>query len=359
MLHPLLYILILSVTIQTVYFLYYFILKPLKNRNLVLNEGISVIICAHNEYSNLKKILPLFLEQEHPNFEIILVNDRSTDKTKKFLDAFSHPNLKTLHIQDTPENWNSKKWALSQAAKASKHEYLLFSDADCYPKSTKWIQEMVQGFQQAETVVGYSGYEKEASFLNSFIQYETYVTAISYLGFANKNINYMAVGRNFGIKKETYLSFNFSKYKHLQGGDDDLTVNHLNKKTVPIYSLQSHTVSIPKATIKEYLTQKMRHINIGKHYTFTNKVRITLFNLSSLLFYFCFFFLMINNIHPEITIGLFVLRTSVLFYNIVVGFRTLGIDLKHFEVLWLDFFYILFLWFFGPIALLAKKVKWK
>ena len=59
-----------------------------------------MIICAQNEDENLKKNLPLFLEQDYNNYEVILVNDQSIDSTKYVLKEFEkkYNNLKVVNI---------------------------------------------------------------------------------------------------------------------------------------------------------------------------------------------------------------------------------------------------------------------
>jgi len=334
-------------------------LKKVENPSTAFKKGVSVVICAHNELENLQKFLPLFQKQKYLSFEIILVNDRSTDGTREYLLTLTHHNLEVINIIETPDGWNPKKWALSNGAKSAKNNYLLFTDADCFPNSTNWIQTMANGFNISEAVLGYSGYEYDTSFLNAFIQYETYFTAATYLGFANKGINYMAVGRNFGIEKYIYTAYDFGNYKHLNGGDDDLIINHLKPKTTSVYLEHAHTISVPKKTWVEYFTQKRRHLNIGNHYTRINKLLIGLFNVSSLLFYLSICTLTYYKIDLELTIAFFLLRTSVLFYSFTLSSKCLNIKLTKMKVIWLDFFYTLFIWTWGPIALIAKKVKWK
>ena len=63
--------------------------------------GVSVVICAHNEYHHLKESLPLFLEQDYPEYEVLVVNHASDDDTSFLLNNLSekYPHLKSLYIQ--------------------------------------------------------------------------------------------------------------------------------------------------------------------------------------------------------------------------------------------------------------------
>ncbi len=96
---------------------------------------VSVIICARNEAENLEKHLPAFLAQDYPDYEIVVVNDCSTDHTEEVLMNLKvdHPHLRYTSIQPDRKFTHGKKLAVTVGIKAARHEHLLLSDADCYP----------------------------------------------------------------------------------------------------------------------------------------------------------------------------------------------------------------------------------
>ena len=179
------------VFIQVIFYIFIFgkfaFLKAPKNT--YKNRSISVIICAKNEAENLKKILPYILEQDYPNFEVVLINDASHDDTLKVMESFSvkHQNIKIVDAKNTEAFWGNKKYALKLGIKASKHDYLLFTDADCKPFSKYWIKEMSSHFSDTKNIVlGYGAYSNNSkTFLNKLIRFETLITAIHYFSFAN------------------------------------------------------------------------------------------------------------------------------------------------------------------------------
>lgn len=198
-------------TILQCFFWYFVFSKLIKqqgfsNKNTVY-PPISVIICAHNEQENLEKLLPLLTKQEYPIFEIIIVNDKSTDNSNELLEHFSknYAHFSYLTIEHTPNNFQSKKFALTQGIKKSQYDYVLLTDADCYPTSNYWIKNMASQSNQYDVVLGYSPYEKNAGLLNQLVQFETIYTAIQYLGFALQGNPYMGVGRNILYKKDLSL----------------------------------------------------------------------------------------------------------------------------------------------------------
>ena len=112
-----------SLFIQLFYFLFFFrkvtYFKPSTNS---FSPNVSIIICAKNEAKNLRKNLPLILEQNYTNYEVIVVNDQSDDETKYILkelkEIFSHLNIVT--ITENVYSREGKKFALTLGLKTAK-----------------------------------------------------------------------------------------------------------------------------------------------------------------------------------------------------------------------------------------------
>lgn len=101
---------------------------------------LSVIITAKDEANTIEHALQTILNTDYPDFEIIIVNDRSTDETGALIDKFAtqHPQIVPIHIDHLPENWIGKVHALHTATAQAKGEWLLFTDADVHHHSTLW-----------------------------------------------------------------------------------------------------------------------------------------------------------------------------------------------------------------------------
>ncbi|EIA10460.1 glycosyltransferase [Flavobacterium frigoris] len=253
--------------------------------------SISVIVCAKNEEENVANFIPLLAEQNYPDFEIILIDDASSDNTLEIFEDFEkqYSNIRLVKVQNNEAFWGNKKYALTLGIKAAKKEYLLFTDADCYPTSKEWITAMSSQFTMQKTIVlGYGGYEKIAnSFLNKVIRFETLVTAIQYFSWAKAGLPYMGVGRNLAYKKEEFFNVNgFISHIQLRSGDDDLFINEAatGKNTAISYTPESFTYSKPKRTFKEWITQKRRHVATANHYKKLDKLQLGTFYCSQLLF---------------------------------------------------------------------------
>ena len=326
------YLFIAFIVIFCIQFIYYvFILgsfsfskkNPAENK---FNLPVSVIICAKNEAKNLTENLPLFLNQNYRNFELVLINDRSNDRTLKVMEQFKKETSIPVKIVDVAVNeqfWGSKKYALTLGIKAASHEHLLFTDADCKPVSDSWITEMVGNFSNKHQIVlGYGAYQKiKKSWLNKLIRFETLFTAIQYFGYAKIGIPYMGVGRNLAYTKSAFFKVNgFINHMKIKSGDDDLFINEVaTKENTAISCFQnSFTESVPKTEFKDWIQQKRRHISTASFYKPFHKFLLGLFFVSQMLFWILSIILL-GFLYQWQIIAVLV-ATRLLFQYLVIGF---------------------------------------
>ncbi len=265
--------------------------------------SVSIVVAAWNELSNLRELIPLLEAQDYPNFEIIIADDRSVDGTYDYL-LFNEGNFKKVkfvRIESLPSHFTAKKYAVTMGIKKATNEIILLTDADCRPTSTQWIDMMVAQMSAGKDVVlGFSPYEFADSRLNSLIRYETFQTAIQYLSFALAKMPYMGIGRNLMYRRELFWVTNgFASHHGLLGGDDDLFVNEAsNQENVAIcIEPDAHVSSVPKKTWGDWITQKRRHLSVGKRYKMRDKISLGLLSVSHLICWF--WFLPVFCIKPE------------------------------------------------------------
>lgn len=276
------------------YFLSFFrfaFYKKRANSNTSL-PAVSVIICAKNEAENLKEYLPKFLDQDHQDYEIILINDASNDETLEVMEEFQKRDgrIKIVNVENNEAFWANKKYALTLGIKKAKNPYLLFTDADCVPVSSTWITEMSSQFTSKKSfVLGYGGYFiNKSSFLNKLIRFETLLTAIQYFSYSLWGNPYMGVGRNLAYtSSQFYSQSGFASHLHLRSGDDDLFVNEgaTGENTAICANEGAITRSTPKKTWKQWFIQKRRHVSVASKYKWSDKLLLGLFYATQLLFW--------------------------------------------------------------------------
>jgi glycosyltransferase involved in cell wall biosynthesis len=321
------YSFVVFTAIQIIYYLVFssFLFDSKKDKKKSKEIPISVIVCAKNEAKNLENFLPSILNQEYPDFEVVLINDASSDETLEVMESFQkkHNNIKIINVENIEAFWGNKKYALTLGIKAAKNENLLFTDADCKPVSNKWIYEMSQNFNANKTIVlGYGKYKKEKSFVNLFVRFETLLTAIQYFSYAKIGSPYMAVGRNLAYDRSEFFNVKgFINHMHIKSGDDDLFIQDAaNKENTTIAtSKDSFTESLAPTSFTEWFRQKRRHISTADHYKFKHKFFLGLFFISKVFFYLLaillFFFYPWQLILP-------IFLTYYLVQFIVIGFSS-------------------------------------
>jgi poly-beta-1,6-N-acetyl-D-glucosamine synthase len=251
---------------------------------------VSVVICAKNEEKNLVANLDRILTQSYHSFEVLVIDDDSSDKTYEVLLEYQKKYSYLRIIKKTYiKKIIGKKAALALGIKEAKHEIVLLSDADCAPKSDKWILSSVLALGNKSILLGYGPYKEQAGFLNAFVRFETVMAAVQYFSFAQIGLPYMGVGRNLCYKK---ILFNrvggFSSHENIASGDDDLFVNQVATKenTAICTHYENFNYSEAKQTWSDFVKQKTRHLTTGKYYRWYHQLLLSFFAGSHAWHYF-------------------------------------------------------------------------
>lgn len=324
-----------SLLIQLFYYLYFYIRIVSPPPTPVVDEKppVSVIICARDEEENLQTYLPKVLEQEYPEFEVIVVDDCSSDDTETVLRtlAAKYPVLKYTRILKDEKFLHGKKLALTVGIKSAKYECLLFTDADCYPESRHWLASMSAHFTKgASVVLGYGGYVYKKGLLNNLIRFDGLFIALQYLTYAMRGFPYMGVGRNLAYQRSLFFkNKGFSSHYHLASGDDDLFVSEVanRRNTAVEYHREAHTRTLAKETFYNWIQQKKRHLTTSTHYSAGIILLLGLEPLSRIIYYGSFVILMVSLTFYPYVLAAFGLR--LLFQIISIKYATKYLNEKY------------------------------
>lgn len=191
--------------------------------------SMSVVIATSDQEELLAKHLPRILEQDYPNFEVIVVDDNSQDDTKELLERLSreYPNLYATYTSDSIRYISHKKLALTLGIKAAKNEWVVFIEPDCYPVSNQWLSRLARHCtEETDVVLGYSNYERKSGFANLCYMYDTLIQQLRMLGLTLRGKGYMGVGRNMAYRRELFFTNKgYSRHLDLERGEDDLFIN--------------------------------------------------------------------------------------------------------------------------------------
>ena len=334
------------------------------------SKPVSVVICSRNEAQNLRKFLPKILEQDYPDFEVLVVNDFSSDDTERVLKQLQeeYSNLRKFTLSQHLNFFKGKKFPLSLGIKSAKYDHLLLTDADCYPKTNKWLSEMMKHYRgnaETEMVLGYGAYEKRKGLLNALIRFETLKTALQYFSYAMAGKPYMGTGRNLSYTKQLFFRVGgFVSHYNVPSGDDDLFVNKAAGKTntALAFNKESHTLSQPNTTFTDWFKQKSRHLTTGKYYKKSDKTWLGVDKISKTAFYGFFVLLMI--FPPAVPFNWVVLGAfAVMIFMQAFITQKAAQKLDEKNVGWwaplLELFFVIFepLWMLRSI--MSKKNQWK
>jgi glycosyltransferase involved in cell wall biosynthesis len=253
-----------------------------------LLPAISVVVAARNESHNISSLLNTLTAQTHPQYEIVLVDDASTDETVVM--ATQHgiepQRLRLVHVSDakTPR----KKHALTAGISNARFELLACTDADCLPPPS-WLK-ILAGYHTVlpDTVlVGYSPILSEPTLLNLLVRYETMTTAFFTSAAIGWKRPYMAVGRNLSYPRSLFYKIGgFDHSLHSLSGDDDLFVQEVSRTNAGsvFYVLDSASFVYSNAPSgwRQWFRQKRRHTSAGRFYDPFIKRHLALFHGSNL-----------------------------------------------------------------------------
>ncbi|WP_243345481.1 glycosyltransferase [Parabacteroides sp. FAFU027] len=192
---------------------------------------VSVVVYACNDAENLEKFLPAILKQNYPKFEVIVVNDGSTDETKEVLAQLepTNPHLYQTYIPEEAKNHSRRKLAMSVGIKAAKYDWILTTDANCEVAGEEWIATVARNFtEDTQVVILYTSYLFPEAIASAWRSLDNLFFNMRFLGLALGGNPFMGVRRNLAYRKELFFkNRGYSGYLNLRDGDDDLFINRV------------------------------------------------------------------------------------------------------------------------------------
>ena len=257
-----------------------------------------MVVAAHNEAGRLPALLDALAAQTWRPFEVIVVDDRSTDGTAELVrqraEAFPVPLREVSVAEGAPEaaGLPPKKHALTRGVEAATSGRVVCTDADGRP-GPDWLAT-VAGFATApggpddEAVwVGYGPYVEAPGWLNRFVRYETLQTAVLAAAAIGHGRPWHAVGRNLSVPTALLARLGYAHSAASLSGDDDLLVQEVARRGVaPVGYLWSRDAAVPSpapADAGAFWRQKRRHASAGTHYAAGVLAALGLFHTSNLV----------------------------------------------------------------------------
>ena len=311
------YIFLVATVVQLLYHLFIFIrIWFYKESEHVNYKPVSVIVSSKNQLDDLRSNLIYFLDQEYPKFEVIVINDASSDGTDDYLEElqkkYDYLKVVTNTIQENDRFNKGKKFGITLAIKSATHDNLLFSDADSYPSSNQWIKKMQASFSSKNQIVlAYSRLVKRKGLLNRLLRYESVYLGLLSFSSALCGFSLLAQRRNIGYNRELFFSINgFFSHLNLSRGEAKLFVDEASNSsnTAVCLSAQAMTLSNKQKSYSEWFYHKRSYFHLSKRLRFSSLLILGMNFFSQFSFWMLIPVLLIYQINIQFVLLAFSLR---------------------------------------------------
>lgn len=309
--------------------------------------NVSVIVYCNQNFIEFEKNIISFLEQEYPNFEVIVVNDGEDSDLKDSVTLLKekYPNLNYTYVPQEAHSLSRKKLAITVGIKAAKYDIVGFTDASCRPVSNRWLSLMMRNFITDIGIVIGNSYEVGNEKINWKYRFYRMFFKLKYFSYAIINRPYMGENTNMFIKKELFFkNRGFSSNLSIQYGEDDILANEIMTKDNCRVELSAESAienslfdtegDMREMRIRRSFTDKM--LKTSAHFIFGVE------NISCILFYFSFVALTVwgvigNHLLAILAGAIFIIRFICQSTVIKSASKTLNAGVRGYEALFYDF----------------------
>lgn len=291
-------LIVLVLSIITIRYIYIYKLTKCKSVLSGSMHSVSLVIIAKNDAKFLENNLELFLNQAYENFEIIVVDDGSFDGTASLVAKYmqKYPILRLTSISPDKKFVHTKKLAINVGLKAAKNDIVIFTDANCYPCSKKWIDNIQSGFVEGvDIVISYANFVTNNSFLGKFIIYDRLCNFLRFSSFACFDKAIRGDFLNLAFRRNAFLNTNSYGGDALkEEGVDVLPIIKLRKsKNISIVVNKTSKIYVDYIDIKkEWIYYKTLYFKSVKYYSSSVKFLIgiipSIFITTNIILLICF-----------------------------------------------------------------------
>ncbi len=322
---------------------------------------VSVIVYSHNAAQALPDIIHSLAIQDYPDFEIIVVDDGSTDNSADILErlATEEPRLHHTFVPENSINLSRRKLALTLGIKAATGKIILTTDATCSICSDKWIALMTRHFNNPATdlVLGYAAPTESRSPGRLYRTFDFTMTSAQWLASATSGHPFRGDSRNMAYRRDIFFEhkgFGSNIWTHY--GEDDLFISDFangSNTTVEASSLAMIHLSAESCGHKAWSASKERHY-FTSCYLHTSAHRRN--SVGGWLLWIATVFLAasaLTGLPSPYTLASAILLAGLLYSILIVSYRSAQkrLDTGHLALTIIPFFYL------KPITDALKALK--
>ena len=267
--------------------------RDLKGKNTYTDEQppLSIILYHNGEAEELEQHLPSLLTQDYPQYEVIVITDHKVGESVDFLKRIkeTYPHLYYSYLPESSKWVSRKKLAISLGIRASKYEWLMFTESFCKPESNRWLALFARNFTPTTKIVlGYSALQKAKGWKQRCISFDNYFRSLRFLCFAILRLPYMGIGRNMAYRKELFTANKgFGKHLDLLRGDDDLFINQVaNRKNTRVITDNDALVVMEPVILKKFWKEeRLGYESTSRHFRGIHRLLLGFETLTRFLFF--------------------------------------------------------------------------
>jgi cellulose synthase/poly-beta-1,6-N-acetylglucosamine synthase-like glycosyltransferase len=322
---------------------------------------ISIVVACKNEQKTILSLIGCVAQQSYLNYELILVNDHSTDLTRSVIKN-AQTSLPNIVLIDATKH--GKKNALKEGILRAKANLIVTTDADCMP-SYHWLEAIVtfQNRYPSDLIICPVGLSDKNSLFSRLqaLEFSSLVGAAA--GSAGAGMPILCNGANLAFEKRMWLKTQNDLHEEEQSGDDMFFLESVKKQGGKIRFLKSEAAFVktkPPRTLKEFLYQRRRWAGKSKIYT-DWQIILTAFVVLAISA-FGLIFLVMSYFDPIYLIGyasIFVFKYSIDTRFLYLVRRFFQLDNIWLYALLLSVIYPFYIVFVAITSLVFKPKRWK
>ena len=217
-----------------------FVLSGKKKTETNLFPSVSIVVTSRNYEDNLRIIIPILLEQDYPDYQVVVVDDCSTDGTEWYLASLKlqYPHLKTTRIIQETDFPNAL--AITIGIRAASNEWLIFLNPLCIIPDNNWLKSYAENLTpQKEAVIGYVNYTKSKGSMRKTLRYEIFDSYILYGSARYLGLQMPVTDINIAYRREQFLERKgFAAVLESPFRENELYLNIISTRNNSIFSLK-------------------------------------------------------------------------------------------------------------------------
>lgn len=217
--------------------------------------SVSIVVCCHNEEEKLPQLLSALLCQTHSDYELVMVDDHSTDGTYKIMQEFCSRFPKVKYFQS---ELKGKKHALQEAVDIASGELIITTDADCEPRKN-WVETICNFYWHfhPDLIIAPVELKSNLKIFQQLQKLEFASLAASGAGAAAFGKPILCNGANLAFPKKIYSIHVNDLHNELLSGDDMFLLESVKNSKGEIRFLKS-TLAMVETKVAENLSTFFR-----------------------------------------------------------------------------------------------------